>query len=142
MTPTLFGRWQTRIFLLATIGVIVSWPFYYDEGEMVYFWILLYVGIFGLFWDILYNYLQGFLWDHDWPGAIQFFACIAEGIILGSACKFVGLPHIELFDLVDFMIHYSLVSAIAFLSSWVVMRLLFPRWRFKGGTWIGKWPQG
>ncbi len=27
MTPILFGRWQTRIFLLATIGLIVSLPF-------------------------------------------------------------------------------------------------------------------
>ena len=148
MTPTLFGRWQTRIFLLATIGVIVSLPFYYGylgshEGSLVYFWILLYVGIFGLCWDILYNYLQAYLWDHDWPGVIQFFVCIAEGIVLGICCKFIGLPHIDIvqFDLFDFIFHYSLVSVITFLSSWVVMRLLFPRWRFKGGAWIGKWPR-
>lgn len=27
MTPVLFGRWQTRIFLLATVGLLVSLPF-------------------------------------------------------------------------------------------------------------------
>jgi hypothetical protein len=27
MTPTLFGRWQTRLLLLATLGVLVSLPF-------------------------------------------------------------------------------------------------------------------
>ena len=27
MTPTLIGRWQSRIFLLATIGILFSLPF-------------------------------------------------------------------------------------------------------------------
>jgi hypothetical protein len=28
MTPTLFGRWQTRLFLFATVGVLITLPFY------------------------------------------------------------------------------------------------------------------
>jgi hypothetical protein len=142
MTPTLLGRWQTRFFLLATVGLIVTLLFYggllgSHEGNPIYFWILIYVGIFGFFWDILYNYLQKLLWDHDWPGAIQFIACIAEGLVLGLSCQYIGLPYVNNFDVADFIFHYSLVSFLAFLASWVVMRLLFPRWRFRGGVWIG-----
>lgn len=142
MTPTLLGRWQTRFFLLATVGVIVTLFFYggllgSHEGNPIYFWVLIYVGIFGFFWDILYNYLQKLLWDHDWPGAIQFIACIAEGLVLGLCFKYIGLPLVNNFDVADFIFHYSLVSFLAFLASWVVMRLLFPRWRFRGGVWIG-----
>lgn len=142
MTPTLLGRWQTRFFLLATVGVIVTLFFYggllgSHEKSPVYFWILIYVGIFGFFWDILYNYLQKFLWDHDWPGAIQFIACIAEGIVLGLSLQYIGLPLVNNFDVAEFIFHYSLVSFLAFLTSWVIMRLLFPRWRFRGGVWIG-----
>lgn len=59
MTPTLFGRWQTRLLLLATVGVLVSLPFAVgwigSSANSVYFWILGYVAIFGLGWDMLYN---------------------------------------------------------------------------------------
>jgi len=148
MIPTLLGRWQTRIFLLATIGVLVSLPFAFGFIDLsrtfnpVFFWVLLYVGIFGLGWDILYNYLQKYLWDHDWPGVLQFFGAIAEGILLILLIKFVGLPHIpQALNLYAFVVHYSVVSVFAYLASWVVMRILFPRWRFRGGQWIGKWPR-
>ena len=141
MTPTLLGRWQTRYFLLATVGLTVTLLFDLgflgsNQGSPTYFWVLAYVGIFGFFWDILYNYLQKLLWDHDWPGAIQFFACIAEGLVLGLVCKYIGLPQVDNFNIRGFIFHYSLVSVVAFLASWVVMRLLFPRWRFQGGVWI------
>lgn len=146
MTPILFGRWQTRIFLLATIGLIVSLPFALGiigpnpDGEFhpIFFWVIFWVGALGLLWDILYNYLQQYLWDHDWPGAFQFFACIAEGIVLGLLLKFVGLPFVDrnVFNLGWFIVQYTAVSVIAYFLSWAVMRILFPRWRFRGGKWI------
>ena len=147
MTPTLLGRWQTRIFLLATVGILFSLPFYLGylghKDDVVYFWVVFYLGLFGLAWDILYNYLQGFLWDHDWPGIFIFFSGIVEGIFLGLMIKFVGLPGIDSshFDPVDFLKHYSLVWLAVYIASWVLMRLLFPRARFRGGQWLGKWSQ-
>ncbi len=145
MTPTLLGRWQTRIFLLVTIGLFVSLPFAFGllgpqsfgEFDAVFFWVVFYVGLLGIGWDVLYNYLQQYMWDHDWPGVFQLAGAVVEGIFLGVLIKFVGLPFIppEL-SLGWFVVHYSLVSAIAYLSSWVVMRLLFPRWRFRGGQWL------
>lgn len=146
MTPILFGRWQTRIFLLATVGLIVSLPFAFGligpnpDGNFhpIFFWVIFWVGVLGLLWDILYNYLQQYLWDHDWPGVFQFFACIAEGIVLALLLNFVGLPFIDrsAFNLEWFIIQYTLVSVIAYFLSWAVMRILFPRWRFRGGKWI------
>ncbi len=146
MTPTLFGRWQTRIFLLATIGILFSLPFYFGfwgghEGEIVYFLVVFYVVILGIFWDIFYNYLQKFLWDHDWPGVLQLGAGIVEGLFLLLLIKVIGLPGIDSysFDVNIFMLHYGLVWVSNYVCAWVLMRLLFTSWRFRGGEWIGKW---
>lgn len=145
MTPTLLGRWQTRIFLLATVGIVVTLPFIFgligNHPGLVYFWVLLYVGLFGLAWDCLYHLLQQFLWDHDWPGVLQFIAAIVEAIFLGLAIDIFGLPHISAldFNLGLFTLHYTVVWLAVYLSSWVVMRLFFPRWRFRGGRWLGSW---
>jgi hypothetical protein len=147
MTPTLIGRWQTRIFLLATVGVLASLPFYFGitghGGSLTYFWVLFYVGLFGCVWDVVYNYLMGWMWDHDWPGILQLLAGIWEGLFLGTVLKVVGLPYIptQRFDLGDFILHYSVVWVCLYLSAWVVMRILFPRWRFRGGEWLGPWPR-
>ncbi len=146
MTPTLIGRWQTRIFLLSTVGVLASLPFYFGltghGGSFTYFWVLLYVGLFGCGWDVIYNYLMGYMWDHDWPGVLQLLAGIWEGLFLGTVLMVIGLPYIPTQDfyLVDFILHYGFVWVGIYLSSWVVMRILFPRWRFRGGEWLGKWP--
>ncbi|MDE5116507.1 MAG: hypothetical protein O4860_04405, partial [Trichodesmium sp. St2_bin2_1] len=72
MTPTLFGRWQTRLLLLATVGILITIPF----SEPIYFSVLAYIAILGLFWDVVYDFLQKFRWDRDWPGVYQLLAAI------------------------------------------------------------------
>ncbi|MEM6402577.1 MAG: hypothetical protein AAF757_20490, partial [Cyanobacteria bacterium P01_D01_bin.116] len=105
------------------------------------FWILFYIGLFGLAWDILYNFLQKFLWDHDWPGVLQLIAAIVEGIFLVLVINFIGLPNVpqDKFSLLSYIFHYSIVWVAVYCASWAVMRLLFPRARFRGGAWLGKW---
>ena len=47
MTPTLLGRWQTRVLLLLTVGNLVSLPFawgFLGHGSAIYFWVVFYVG--------------------------------------------------------------------------------------------------
>lgn len=145
MTPTLIGRWQSRIFLLATIGILFTLPFALNNSsqqiEWIYFWVLFYIALFGLAWDILYNYLQKFLWDHDWPGILQFIAAIVEGVFLALAINLIGLPYIpqDKFSLPIYIFQYSVVWIATYCASWVVMRLLFPRARFRGGAWMGNW---
>ncbi|MGB3691643.1 MAG: hypothetical protein WA865_04495 [Spirulinaceae cyanobacterium] len=136
MTPTLFGRWQTRIFLLATIGSLITLFFYVvKNGDSLFFCILLYVALFGIAWDLLYMYIQKFRWDRDWPGAFQLLAGIWEALFILGLIKTIGLPGVsnQKFDLFWFICHYSAVWLGVYLASQSLMRIVFPRWRFRGG---------
>ncbi len=134
MTPTLFGRWQTRLLLFATVGILITIPF----GEPIYFSVLGYVAILGLFWDIIYNLLQKLRWDRDWPGAYQLLAAIWEAISLLLIAEVIDLPLLKISDLQigNFALHYSLVWLGLYIASQTVMRIFFPRWRFRGGQWL------
>lgn len=141
MTPTLIGRWQTRLLLLGTVGILATLPFAMGlvvtgEGP-AYFFILFYVAIFGLGWDVLYDRLQKYRWDRDWPAAYQLLAGIWEMIF---TWLFVGIFRIlylpeEVFW-VNFFPHYITVWLAVFITSQSLMRILFPRWRFRGGKWL------
>ncbi|MGB3532497.1 MAG: hypothetical protein WBA13_03160 [Microcoleaceae cyanobacterium] len=142
MTPTLIGRWQTRLLLFTTVGVLVTLPFCFGYfGTMpswIYLWILGYLAIFGLIWDRLYIYLQNFRWDRDWPGIFQLLAGIWEAGFLIIIVKVLPLPGIaaEGLNLQIFVLHYSLVWIAMYIASQTVMRILFPHWRFRGGCWF------
>ncbi|NET59653.1 MAG: hypothetical protein F6K47_26940 [Symploca sp. SIO2E6] len=142
MTPTLLGRWQTRLFLLATVGALLTLPFHLGiigPGDPVdhlppFFPILGYVALFGIIWDILYIYMQQFRWDRDWPGAFQLLAGIWEAVFIICIVKVFGLPGAPKdLPIYWFTIHYSLVWLGVYLTSQSIMRILFPRWRFHGG---------
>ena len=139
MIPTLFGRWQTRLFLFATVGVCMTFPFYFGFiGPNIgagYFRILAYLAFFGCGWDILYNYLQKFRWDRDWPGALQLLSGIGEAVFVAFIVKIFGLPSVPKDDLSLpwFALQYSLVWLGIYVASHTIMRILFPRWRFRGG---------
>ena len=144
MTPTLFGRWQTRLLLLFTVGLLISLPFAIgligSPPSDVYFWILSYVAIFGLAWDILYNQIQMYRWDRDWPALYQLFAGIWELIFIVCGVKFIGflpisIPKEEL-PLFWVILHYITVWLAVFITSQSIMRILFVRWRFRGGEWL------
>lgn len=138
MTPTLLGRWQTRILLFAIVGSLVSLPFYVFNGNNpVFFVILGYIAVLGMVWDILYNQLQQYRWDHDWPAALQLLAGIWEAIVFAALYKLVPLPGVpQSTPLPLFVLHYSVVWLAVFIASQSVMRIFFPRWRFKGGQWL------
>ncbi|VXD14096.1 conserved membrane hypothetical protein [Planktothrix serta PCC 8927] len=142
MTPTLIGRWQTRLFLFATVGVLVTLAFVGlqtgDQPRSIYFWILGYITCFGFFWDIFYIKIQKFRWDRDWPGAFQLLAGIWEALFLLTLIKIIGLPGISPteFNLGLFIFHYSCVWIAIFITSQSLIRILCPYWRFRGGQWF------
>lgn len=150
MTPTLFGRWQTRLLLLATVGAIVTVPFFLgiigpqldDSARFVYFWVLAYVAGFGLIWDAIYQQIQKSRWDSDWPGALQAIAGIWEYIFVVCGTKLFGFLPIpatipkENLDLFWLTIHYWTVWLAVYTISQSLMRIIFIRWRFKGGQWL------
>ncbi|MDX1438671.1 MAG: hypothetical protein R3284_02105 [Rubricoccaceae bacterium] len=148
MTPTLSGRWQSRLFLLWTIGLVVTWFFaaYFEAITplggvfQVPFILLVYVTILGFGWDVLYNFLQQYRWDSDWPPVYQFFAGIAEGALLWILIKAgaVGGVPAEL-PFWMFFWHYGVVWFTTFVASQSLLRLIFPQWRFRGGQ-FGRHP--
>jgi hypothetical protein len=138
MTPTLIGRWQTRLFLFLTIGILVTLPFTFgywgSPKSPVFLAVLAYIAAFGLAWDALYIYLQQFRWDRDWPAIFQLAAGIWEALFFLGLAKLkllVGIP--PSFSLYWFFLHYSIVWLSIFIASQSLMRILFPRWRFRGG---------
>ncbi len=140
MTPTLIGRWQTRILLLGTLGILVTIPFSLN-GESVYFQVLFAIAVLGCLWDIVYNHLQTLRWDHDWPATLQLGAGIWEAFFFYVPFRFLISNILRIGWLIDipldkFSLHYVCIWLAVFTASQTLMRIIFPRWRFHGGEWI------
>ncbi len=138
MTPTLVGRWQTRLGMLSTLGVLVSLIFAIAFNDLVFFVVLFWVFAFGLLWDIVFILLQNLRWDRDWPAVFQIGAGLLEGAALYAGITLLGLPGIDRGSIppTTFIAHYGLVWLATF--AWVQgpMRTLFPFWRFHGGRML------
>lgn len=144
MTPTLRGRWQTRILLMGTIGSLITLPFALGlvaEASDRY-WIILgmVTGLGVLVWDPWYNFLQTWRWDRDWPALFQLMAGIWEGFFVYVPMRWLlaqaNINWLDNLDLGVFAVHYGLVWLGVFTSSQTLMRIIFPRWRFRGGQWL------
>jgi hypothetical protein len=137
VTPTLPGRWQTRLVLLATLGALVAAVFaLFNTGAAVTLYlVLLYVALFGLGWDVLYLVLQKLRWDRDWPPLFQLAGGVAEAALLFALLSTTGLPGIRggtvPFGL--FCAMYATVWFAIFVATQGPLRAIFPRWRFNGG---------
>jgi hypothetical protein len=138
VTPTLVGRWQTRVVLLATVGLLITLPFAAVTGTPP-FVVLAYVATIGLAWDILYSFLQAFRWERDWPPAFAVIAAIAEAALIYVLATMVDVPGLPRdLPLGLFAAHYAAVWLGVFLFAQFPMRALFPWWRFHGGRiWPG-----
>jgi hypothetical protein len=135
VTPTLAGRWQTRLAMLATLGLIVTLIFALVSRDARVFAVLTYVLLFGVVWDGIWILLQKLRWDRDWPAAFQVGSALIEGAWLYGLIALVGLPLIARnsvgFGL--FAAQYGLVWLVTFVWVQGPMRALFPRWRYNGG---------
>lgn len=148
MTPTLLGRWQTRLLLFVFIGLPVTflyglyrqnWPWppptELDSIFVQSFVFITLLTLLGLVMDVLYMQIQRFHWDQDWPFAYQFFFSIVEFVILYLAIEF---------DLLEYFFtpkppfwgavcHFTLVFVPSFLALLGGVQIFLVRWRFKGG---------
>lgn len=142
MVPTLLGRIQTRLVLLAVIGGIVtaiiapvlpvSAPVA-DKYRDAYL-VLAAVAVLGIGWEFLYQLLMQWRWEKDWPTLFGLVTLVPEGLLVWLLLQAGAIPGIV-----------GTVSAPAFcidflavwLSVWLVangpMRVPFIRWRFRGG---------
>jgi hypothetical protein len=142
MLPTLIGRVQTRVALLAVIGGLVtviicpvlpvSAPLAdrYRDGFLV----LAAVIVLGVGWEFVYHFLMQWRWEKDWPTLFGLVTLVPEGLLVWLLLQAGAIPGIA-----------GSVSAPAFcvqflavwLAVWLVangpMRVPFIRWRFNGG---------
>jgi hypothetical protein len=141
MTPTLFGRWQMRLFLLPTVGLLVSLPFalgLFSPKSPSYLFLLIYMGIFGVLSDLVAHQIQKLRWDSDWPGLLQLAGAIAEGLFLAVVLKINQLPGININSLPIhwLLLQYVVASFAMFIASHSLVRILFPQSRYRGGQWL------
>ena len=143
MTPTLIGRIQTRIFLVAVIGSLwtlligplLPRPAGAGLGD-VYdgaFNALAAVLVAGVVWELVYHGLQQLRWEKDWPTLFGLLTGINEGIFVYVLVQ-RGFPY-GAGDVPGstFAVHFATTWVVLWL--WVngPMRVLFVHWRFRGG---------
>ena len=145
MRPTLGGRIQTRIFLLATVGVIVTailTPFLPGMGTTsqrytITYLILLTVLILGIVWEFIYHFLMQFRWEKDWPTMFGFLTFINEGIVVYLLVKYGLIPGV---DPAPPASAFWILFMVVWICVWAVangpMRVPFIHWRFRGGRLI------
>jgi hypothetical protein len=141
VVPTLTGRIQTRIFLLAVVGGLITLiivPFLssaslgdkYRDGFLV----LLSVAVVGVLWELLYHLLMQWRWEKDWPTLFGLVEGVPEGALIWILLSVGAIPGIVgKVGGVAFLVQFILV----WLGVWLVangpMRVPFIRWRFRGG---------
>jgi hypothetical protein len=141
MLPTLNGRIQTRIFMLATWGALITLlitPILPDEPDYKTTYIILAtVAVLGVIWEIIYHLIQQFRWEKDWPTLFGFITCVNEGALVWILLKAEVVPGIDGVPTFSaFLIDFLVIWMVIFF--WVngPMRVPLIRWRFFGGRII------
>jgi hypothetical protein len=139
MTPTLMGRWQSRVVLMLALGAVPTAVYMAAFGDTAKLPLVLAYAIgLGLVWDVLYIAIQSLRWDRDWPYAFQFASGVFEGCVLLALFAAGLLPGLkyEDGDAPVFVVHYGTVFLLTFAFLFGPMRVFFPKWRFRGGRLV------
>jgi hypothetical protein len=142
MVPTLSGRIETRLFLLAVIGglitlvIVPALPGSAPIGDKYRngFLVLISVAVLGVLWELLYHFLMQWRWEKDWPTLFGLVTSVPEGLLIWLLLSAGAIPGIAgTVGGVAFLIQFILI----WLGVWLVangpMRVPFIRWRFHGG---------
>ena len=141
MVPTLSGRIQTRIVLLAVVGgiwTLIITPFL-PTGESLgrsyqtTFLVLLTVLVLGVLWEFVYHGLQQFRWEKDWPTFFGLLTMINEGLLVWLLIKAGALPGVGDVPLSAFLIQFITTWLVVWLVANGPVQIFFTRWRFRGG---------
>lgn len=143
MTPTLFGRIQTRIFVLAVIGglwTLVVTPALPGLGDAslgdsyeATFTVLAFVLAFGIAWEFVYHALQQFRWEKDWPMLFGLVTAVNEGVLVWLLLDSGAAPNEVMPPGGTFLWHFISTWLVTFLFVNGPMRVPFIRWRYRGG---------
>jgi hypothetical protein len=145
VVPTLNGRIQTRIFLLAVVGGLITLiivPFLPGSAPLgdkyrVVFLVLSIVAVLGVFWELLYLLLMQCRWEKDWTTLFGVVVGVPEGALIWILLSIGAIPGIVgKVSGAAFLIQFILV----WLGVWLVangpMRVPFIRWRFHCGRLV------
>jgi hypothetical protein len=145
VVPTLIGRIQTRIFVLAVVGslwTLVITPLLAPHGASLAdryqatFTVLATVLVLGIGWEFVYHFLQQFRWEKDWPAFFGLLTGINEGLLVWVLLRKVGLPGDPVVPTSSFLIDFISVWLVTWMFVNGPMRVPFLRWRFRGGRLI------
>jgi hypothetical protein len=143
--PTLGGRIQTRIILLAVIGGLVTLiigPVLPVSAPLsvVYrdnFLILATVAVLGIGWECVYHFIMQWRWEKDWPTLFGLITVIPEGLLVWALLHAGAIPGIKGTVPTD---AYVIDLLAVWICVWLVangpMRVPFIRWRFHGGRLV------
>lgn len=144
MLPTLIGRIQTRIFVIAVIGglwALVISPLLPGPGSVsdkykAMYGILLIVGVVGIVWELLYHALMQFRWEKDWPTLFGLLQGIPEGIAAYYIARSGILSVTEGVTVAQFVVGFATTWVVTWLWVSGPMRIFTVHWRFRGGRLV------
>lgn len=144
MLPTLMGRIQTRIFVIAVIGglwALVIGPLLPGGGTVgdkykAMYGVLLIVGVLGVGWELVYHGLMQFRWEKDWPTLFGLAVGVPEGLVAFAVARGGVLSWTENISGEAFCVGFGTTWLVTWL--WVngPMRIFGVHWRFRGGRLI------
>jgi hypothetical protein len=144
--PTLAGRIQTRIFVLALIGslttLLVTPVLPGTSGSLgdtyqTTFSVLIAVTVLGIGWEFVYHGLMQFRWEKDWPMMFGLVTAINEGALVWVLIKASAIPGVDSeLKFSTFIVDFAVVWLAAFLFVNGPMRVPFIRWRHNGGRLV------
>jgi hypothetical protein len=141
VVPTLAGRLQTRVFLLATVGLaltILVTPILPTSASLgaayrATLGVLVTVALLGLGWELAYHGLQQFRWEKDWPTGFGLVTGLNEGLLVWLLVGAGAVPGADGLAGRPFVVHFLVVWIGVWLCANGPMRVPFLRWRFHGG---------
>ncbi|MEQ8841605.1 MAG: hypothetical protein RIB98_11535 [Acidimicrobiales bacterium] len=144
MTPTLFGRLQTRVVLLSVLGLtwsIVIGPAVAAIADASYrdavgagVRAVVVALVVGLGWELVYHGLQQIRWEKDWPTLFGLLTGLNEGLVV-----FLLLDASVLGDPVPldaFLLHFSTLWILVWAVANGPLVIIAPRWRYRGGRFV------
>jgi len=144
MLPTLIGRIQTRIAVLAVIGGLVTLaltpllagtaPF--STAAAATFSVLAAMIVLGIGWELAYHLLQQFRWEKDWPTPFALLNGLNEGLLIWFALTAGLIPNTADLTGGQFLTQFTAVWSITWLWNNGPMRVPLVHWRFLGGRLI------
>lgn len=146
MVPTLAGRLQTRIAVLAVVGglwtLLVTPVLPGLDGSLggryrAAFAVLVAVVVLGLGWELLYHLLQQFRWEKDWPTLFGLVTAVPEGVVVWLLLRAGAVPGAAGVPGPAFLLQFVPAWLLVWLTVNGPMRVPFVRWRFRGGKLVG-----